>query len=149
VIADAQSQGHGTAAVAAACQAVTGRFADPPAGGWQPDCVNYTLEAPPTPGERWVYVCESMKATVTTGQSVRAGQTIATFIPGGGIETGWAAAPANPVSIRAAMLNQQVLGTGDAGDNRTYCEQAMSNLIQRAGGSGGLAEGKPIVGTGC
>jgi hypothetical protein len=124
-------------------------YAGPQGGGWQPNCVNYTLDAPPTPSERYVYVCESIKPTVTTGESVQAGQRIATFIPGGGIETGWAAAPGAPVSTRAAVLNQKAQGTGDAGDNRTYCGQAMSNLIQAAGGPAGLGEGKPIVGTAC
>lgn len=124
-------------------------YAGPQGGGWQPNCVNYTLDAPPTPTERYVYVCEGMKPSVTTGQTVQAGQTIATFIPGGGIETGWAAAPGNPVTTRAAQLNQEAQGIGDAGSNRTYCGQAMSNIIQQAGGPAGLAEGKPVVGTGC
>ena len=54
----------------------------------------------------------------------------------------------HPVSTRAAQLNQQAQ-TGDAGNNRTYCGQAMSNLIQQAGGPPGLTEGHPVVGTGC
>jgi hypothetical protein len=133
----------------AAIGAGTITYAGPQGGGWQPNCINYTLDTPPTPTERYVYVCEHITPTVSTGQDVQAGQTIATFIPGGGIETGWAAAPGNPVSTRAAQLNQQAHGTGDAGDNRTYCGQAMSNLIQQAGGPPGLAEGKPVTGTSC
>jgi hypothetical protein len=86
--------------------------------------------------------------SVTTGQTIQAGQTIATFIPGGGIETGWAAAPGTPVSTRAAALSQEAKA-GDAGNNRTYCGQAMSSLLQQAGGHGGLAEGRPLVGTQC
>ena len=72
----------------------------------------------------------------------------ATFIPGGGIETGFAAAPGTPVSTRAAQLKQQAQ-TGDAGDNRTYCGQAMSDLIQQAGRPADLTEGRPIVGSRC
>jgi hypothetical protein len=123
-------------------------YAGPQGGGWQPNCVNYTLDKPPTPTERYVYVCEGITPTVSTGQTVQAGQPIANFIPGGGIETGWAAAPGNPVSTRAAQLSQQAQ-TGDAGDNRTYCGQAMSDLIQQAGGPPGLTEGRPVVGNGC
>ena len=120
-------------------------YAGPQGGGWQPNCVNYTLAQPPAPTERYVYVCEHITPTVQAGQTIQPGQQIATFIPGGGIETGFAAAPGSPVSTRAAQLNQQAQ-TGDAGNNRTYCGQAMSNLIQQAGGPAGLAEGRPIVG---
>jgi hypothetical protein len=81
-----------------------------------------------------------------TGQTIQAGEPIATFIPGGGIETGFAAAPGSPVSTRAATLGQQAT-TGDAGANRTYCGQAMSDLIQRAHGPAGLTEGRPVIGT--
>ena len=123
-------------------------YAGPQGGGWQPGCVNYTLDQPPAPTERYVYLCEHITPTVQAGQTVQPGQQIATFIPGGGIETGFAAAPGTPVSTRAAQLNQQAQ-TGDAGTNRSYCGQAMSNLIQQAGGPAGLAESRPITGTGC
>ena len=95
-----------------------------------------------------MYLCEHITSTVQAGQTIQPGQQIATFIPGGGIETGFAAAPGSPVSTRAAQLNQQAQA-GDAGTNRTYCGQAMSNLIQQAGGPAGLAESRPITGTGC
>jgi hypothetical protein len=101
---------------AGAIGAGTVTYAGPQGGGWQPNCVNYTLDSPPTPTERYVYICEHITPTVTTGRTIQAGQRIAAFIPGGGIETGWAAAPGNPVSTRAAQLNQEAHGTGD---NRT------------------------------
>jgi Peptidase family M23 len=123
-------------------------YAGPQGGGWQPNCINYTLGRPPAPTQRYVYVCEHISPTVHVGQTVEPGQQIATFIPGGGIETGFAAAPGNPVSTRAAQLGQQAQ-TGDAGNNRTYCGQAMSDLIQHAGGPAGLTEGRAIVGTQC
>lgn len=123
-------------------------YAGTQGGGWQPNCVNYTLDNPPTSTERYIYVCEGITPTVSTGQIVQAGQPIANFIPGGGIEIGWAAAPGSPISTRAAELGQQAQ-TGDAGDNRTFCGQAMSNLIQQAGGPTGLTEGRPIVGSEC
>src|SRR5450755_135007 len=128
--------------------AATVTYAGPQGGGWQPKCVNYTLAQPPTPTERYVYVCEHITPTVHAGQSLQPGQPVATFIPIGGIETGWAAAPGSPVSTQAAQLGQQAQ-TGDAGNNRTYCGQTMSNLIQQAGGPAGLAEGRPIVGARC
>ncbi|MGB0096251.1 MAG: hypothetical protein WBP81_27395, partial [Solirubrobacteraceae bacterium] len=128
--------------------AATVTYAGPQGGGWQPNCVNYTLAQPPTPTERYVYVCEHITPTVHAGQSIQPGQPVATFIPGGGIETGWAAAPGSPVSTQAAQLSQ-LAQTGDAGGNRTYCGQSMSNLIQQAGGPAGLAEGRPIVGARC
>jgi hypothetical protein len=132
-----------------AIAAGTVTYAGPQGGGWQPNCINYTLDAPSSPTERYVYVCEGMTPTVSTGQNIQAGQTIATFIPSGGIETGWAAIPGSPVTTRAAQLNQEAHDTGDAGDNRTYCGQAMSDLIQQAGGPAGLTEGRPLVGTQC
>ena len=131
-----------------AIAAGTVTYAGPQGGGWEPNCVNYTVVRPPVTTERYVYVCEHITPTVHTGQAIQAGQQIATFIPGGGIETGFAAAPGSAVSTRAAQLSQQAQ-TGDAGNNRTYCGQAMSDLIQRTGGPAGLAEGRPIVGTQC
>jgi hypothetical protein len=132
----------------AAIGAGTVTYVGPQRGGWQPNCINYTIAQPPAPSERYVYVCEHITPTVQAGQTVQPGQQIATFIPGGGIETGFAAAPGSSVSTRAAALSQQAQ-TGDAGDNRTYCGQAMSNLIQQAGGPPGLTEGRPLVGSQC
>jgi hypothetical protein len=132
----------------AAIGAGTVTYAGPQGGGWQPNCINYTLNNPPSPTERYVYICEHITPSVTTGQTVQTGQPIATFIPAGGIETGWAAAPGNPVTTRAAQLSQEAKA-GDAGNNRTYCGQTMSDLIQQAGGPAGLTEGRTIVGTQC
>lgn len=128
--------------------AATITYAGPQGGGWQPNCVNYTLAQPPTSTERYVYICEGMRPTVHNRQRVEPGQQIATFIPGGGIEIGFAAAPGSPISTRAAALSQQAK-VGDPGQNRTYCGQQMSNLIQQAGGPPGLADGRPVVGTSC
>ena len=114
----------------------------------QPDWVNYTLAKPPTPTDRYVYVCEHITPIVRAGQTIQAGQPIATFIPGGGVETGFAEASGSPVSTRAAALSQEAKA-GDAGDNRIYCGQAMSDLIQQAGGPAGLTERRPVVGADC
>jgi hypothetical protein len=123
-------------------------YAGPQGGGWQPNCINYTRNNPPIPTDRYVYICEHITPTVHTGQNIQAGQPVATFIPAGGIETGWAAAPGSPVTTRAAALSQEATA-GDAGNNRTYCGQAMSDLIQHAGGPAGLSKSRPIVGTRC
>jgi hypothetical protein len=123
-------------------------YAGPQGGGWQPNCINYTLNNPPSPTKRYVYVCEHITPTVHNGQNIQAGQQIASFISSGGIEMGWAAAPGSPVTTRAAQLSQEAKA-GDAGNNRTYCGQAMSDLIQHAGGPAGLSEGRTIVGTQC
>jgi hypothetical protein len=123
-------------------------YAGPQGGGWQPNCINYTLDQPPSPSERYVYVCEGLRPTVRNGQPIQASEQIATFIAGGGFEIGFAAAPGSPVSTRAAALAQEATA-GDPGQNRTYCGQQMSSLIQQAGGPAGLAEGRAIVGTRC
>ena len=83
---------------------------------------------------------------VHTGQTVAAGQQIADFTPHGCIETGFSsqAAP-NP---EAAALGQQATA-GDAGANRTYCGQQMSNLLVSTGAPGGLTARKPVTGSSC
>lgn len=118
-------------------------WAGPEGGGWDPNAVNETLANPPTPTEKYAYVAEHITPLVHTGQTVTAGQPIATFIPGGGIEIGWGSNPGTPFGTRAALFGQQA-GNGDAGDNRTACGQSMSDLIRSAGGPAGLTEGKPI-----
>jgi hypothetical protein len=97
----------------------------PKGGGWQPSCISYTLAQPPAPTEQYVSRAGTSPPTIQAGQTVQPGQQIAEFIPGGGKETGCAAASGSPVSTRAAQLNQEAQ-TGDAGANSgTYCGQAM------------------------
>jgi len=98
---------------------------------------------------RYVYLTEDVIPTVTTRQNVVAGQQIATFAPPGGegcIEIGFASGPGP--SPEAALLGQQAQ-SGDAGDNRTYCGQQMSDLLAQTGAPAGLAEGRPVTGNGC
>jgi hypothetical protein len=61
-------------------------------GGWPGGpFMSYRLTSGPFAG-RYVYVAENITPTVSVGQTVRAGQQIATMFNGGtGIETGWAA----------------------------------------------------------
>ena len=132
----------------AAIGAGTVTYAGPQGGGWQPNCVNYTLDSPPIPPSATSTSASTSPRPSLPARPSRPASPIATFIPGGGIETGWAAGPGTPVSTQAAALGQEAKA-GDAGDNRTYCGQAMSSLIQQAGRPGGLAEGRPLVGTRC
>lgn len=61
-------------------------------GGWPGGpFMSYRLTSGPFAG-RYVYVAENITPSVSVGQTVRAGQQIATMFDGGaGIETGWAA----------------------------------------------------------
>jgi hypothetical protein len=61
-------------------------------GGWPGGpFMSYRLTSGPFAG-RYVYVAENITPTVSVGQTVQAGQQIATMFNGGtGIETGWAA----------------------------------------------------------
>jgi hypothetical protein len=95
----------------------------------------------------YVYVTEDVIPTVQPGQQVAAGQQIATFTsPHGCLEIGFSSGPA-PAPL-AAALGQQA-GTGDAGANRTYCGQQMSDLLAATGAPPGLSEGKPLSGDRC
>jgi hypothetical protein len=122
-------------------------------GGWVCDeptngGVVYQLENGPDAG-RYVYVTEDVIPAATVGETVRAGQPVAAFATGDGrscIETGWATGP-SPAPQAAA--DGQASSGGDPGQNRTYCGQQMSDLIQSLGGPAGLTEGKPLVGSSC
>jgi hypothetical protein len=95
----------------------------------------------------YVYVTEDVIPTVHANDTVTAGQQIATFTsPTGCLEIGFADGPAP--APKAAALGQQAQA-GDAGGNRTYCGQQMSDLLAAAGAPAGLAEGRPVTGTNC
>lgn len=122
-------------------------------GGWTCNTsenggVVYRLTDGPDQG-RYVYVTEDIIPAVTAGQNVTVGQQIGTFAPSGGtgcIEIGFSSGSApNP---EAAALGQEAK-VGDAGDNRTYCGQQMSDLLVSTGAPAGLAEGRLVVGARC
>jgi hypothetical protein len=122
-------------------------------GGWTCNTaenggVVYHLTDGPDQG-RYVYVTEDIIPSVAGGRNVTPGQRIGTFAPADGsgcIEIGFSSGPApNP---EAAALGQEAM-TGDAGNNRTYCGQQMSDLLVSTGAPAGLSEGRPIVGNRC
>ena len=122
-------------------------------GGWTCNTAEnggivYRLTTGPDAG-RYVYVTEDVIPAVSTGTTVGAGQRIGTFAPVGGtgcIEIGFASGPGpNP---EAAALGQEAK-TGDAGANRTYCGQEMSDVLASTGAPAGLPEARPVVGHSC
>jgi hypothetical protein len=96
---------------------------------------------------RYIYVTEDVTPAVQTGQTVAAGQHIADFTPNGCLEIGFSTTGAG-ASPQAAALGQ-IPSSGDAGNNRTYCGQQMSNLLASTGAPAGLTEGKPVSGSSC
>ncbi|MDQ6811649.1 MAG: hypothetical protein M3Z95_07100 [Actinomycetota bacterium] len=122
-------------------------------GGWTCNTpanggIVYQLTDGPDRG-RYIYLTEDVTPTVTAGSQVSAGQPIARFAPTGGtgcIEIGFASGPTP--SPEAAILGQQAK-SGDAGGNRTYCGQQMSDLLASTGAPAGLPEGRPVTGNGC
>jgi hypothetical protein len=123
-------------------------YAGPDPGWENGSSVNYRLTDGPYTG-RYIYVAESITPLVHTGQTIHAGQPIAAFAEPNthGIETGWAAGPGRPVP-RAEILGQQATH-GDPGANRTRCGNNFSQLLTQLHAPGGLAEGRPVIGTGC
>ncbi len=127
---------------------ITFAGADP---GWAGgNSVNYQLLDGPYRG-RDVYVAEAVTPTVTTGQTVTAGQPIVTFGHGfstNSIETGWAAGPGQPGAL-ANQLHQADYTPGqDIGSYRTFCGQQFSDLLQALGAPGGL-QNQPLSGSSC
>jgi hypothetical protein len=98
---------------------------------------------------RPVYITEGISPSVRTGETVAAGQAIATFVGADCLEIGWSST-ATGAAPEAAALGQQATGAGvDAGDNRTYCGNNMSQLLASVGAPAGLTKGRPVVGNRC
>ena len=119
--------------------------------GWGPfscsgghgGAVVYRLSDGPDAG-RYVYTAEGITPSVTVGQGLKAGQTIATFT--GCIEVGWGSGAGD--GTQAVVLGQDCGGGEDPGCHSTACGQNMSQLIAATGGKPGLLQG-PIYGQGC
>lgn len=82
------------------------------------------------------YVAEDIKPTVTTGQTVTAGQEIATFLPSStGLETGWGSG--TPYGPLAAQLKQECT-TGDPGCWSSASGVSFDEFIVATGGTSGV-----------
>ena len=89
-----------------------------------------------------VYIAEDVIPAVKAGDTVRAGQRIATFAPPDGtgcIEIGWAAGPGSPSPIALQDGGGCAAWRTAAGDN-------MSDLIHSLGGPLGTCRNQPIEG---
>ena len=108
--------------------------------------VVYQLDDGPDQG-KWDYVAEDVTPTIQAGETVRAGQEIATFAPRGGagcIEIGWASGPGSPSPIALQDGGFQD-GSGCAAW-RTAAGDNMSDLIHSLGGPYGTCRNQPIEG---
>lgn len=110
--------------------------------GWEGGgYVEYKLSSGPYAGHS-VFYAEGVTPTVTVGQTLTAGEPVATMIPGSshGIEMGFAAGQGE-----AAYASVQ--GGGYQEGQLTAAGQAFSNLLASLGAPGGLAEGRQVTGT--
>jgi hypothetical protein len=109
--------------------------------GWPGAFIEYQLRGGPEAG-CWIYYAEGVTPFpgVRTGETVRAGQAIATIIPNSssGIEIGWAAG--NGTESYAAA-NGQWSETHEADDIPSASGLYFSSLIAALGGPPGLVEG--------
>jgi hypothetical protein len=108
--------------------------------------VVYQLDDGPDQGN-WVYVAEDVIPTVNAGDTVRAGQQIATFAPPGGsgcIEIGWAAGPGSPSPI--ALQDGGFHDGSGCAAWRTAAGDTVSDLIHSLGGPYGTCRDQPIEG---
>jgi hypothetical protein len=110
--------------------------------GWEGGgFVEYKLTAGPYAG-RYVFYAEGVTPTVQVGQTLTAGQPVATIIPGSshGIEIGWGSGQGESAYASAH-------GGGYSEGQMTAAGKAFSDLIGSLGGPAGLAEGRQITGT--
>ncbi|MBV9804470.1 MAG: hypothetical protein JO130_14815 [Solirubrobacterales bacterium] len=113
----------------------------PSGSGWEGGgYVEYKLTAGPYAG-RYVYAAEGVTPTVSIGQTLSAGQPVATIVPGSstGVEMGFAS------GVGESSYASQY-GGGYSEGQLTAAGQAFSNLIASLGAPAGLAEGRPLVG---
>jgi hypothetical protein len=127
-------------------------YATPADSGWaycgSAGALTLDLSGGPDRG-RLVYITEGIVPDVHAGETVTAGQAIASFTGSDCLEIGWSST-ASSAAPKAAALGQQATGPNeDPGNNRTYCGNSMSQLLASVGAPAGVAEGRPVVGSGC
>lgn len=113
----------------------------PSGSGWEGGgYVEYKLTAGAYAG-RYVYAAEGVTPTVSVGQTLSAGQPVATIVSGSstGVEMGFA-------SGTGESSYASVYGGGYSEGQMTAAGQAFSNLIASLGAPAGLAEGRQAVG---
>jgi hypothetical protein len=113
----------------------------PSGSGWEGGgYVEYKLTAGPYAG-RYVYAAEGVTPTVSVGQTLSAGQPVATIVPGSstGVEMGFAS------GVGESSYASQY-GGGYSEGQLTAAGQAFSNLLASLGAPAGLAEGRQAVG---
>jgi hypothetical protein len=109
--------------------------------GWEGGgFVAYKLTAGPHAGKT-VFYAEGVTPNVSVGQTLAAGQQVATIIPGAphGIEIGWG-------SDKGELSYASAYGGGYNGSNPTAAGKSFSDLVASLGGPAGLTEGKPVTG---
>jgi hypothetical protein len=114
----------------------------PTGSGWEGEgYVEYKLTAGPYAGKS-VYYAEGVSPSVSVGQTLSAGQPVATLIPGSphGIEIGWAAG-------KGQQSYASAYGGGYTEGQPTAAGKAFSDLVASLGGPAGLTEGKPVTGS--
>lgn len=120
-------------------------------GGWPGGpFMSYRLDDGPNAG-KVVYVAENIRPTVTKGQKIKAGQTIAVMFQGGtGIETGWADSSGTiPLSQTAAAggISGANLPAGGTQVGRSF-ESFLNSLgVPKANNLSATAGGKLPAGT--
>lgn len=130
----------GTGSIGAVGQAVVTQVV-PSGSGWEGGgYVEYKLTSGPYAG-RYVYAAEGVSPTVSVGQTLSAGQPVATIVPGSstGVEMGFAA------GVGESSYASQY-GGGYTEGQLTAAGQAFSDLIASLGGPAGLTEGRQPVG---
>ena len=116
--------------------------------GW-PDGVFivYELAGGPDAG-RAVYVAENVVPRVTVGQVISPTTVLATLRPQApNLETGWADLLA--LGASRAVVDHQVLGTGDAGSVSTGCGQSFDALLRGLGAPGGILQPSSAASSTC
>lgn len=132
----------GTGTLLAIARGIVTKVLTGASSGWPGNYVQYQITQPGPLQGKYVYYAEGVTPQVKVGQTVNAGDTIATLIPGWstGIEIGYASG-----SGSSSYAQQQ--GGGYTEGQATAAGQAFSDLIQSLGGPGGKLEAPQVTGT--
>ena len=125
-------------------------YAGPQGGGWQPNCINYTLAQPTHPDRALRLRLRAHHAhRPAPARPSNPGSRSPRSSPAAGSRPAGPPRPGTPVSTRAAALEPGSPEPATQATTAPTAAKPWSDLIQQAGGPGGLTEGRPIVGTQC